>query len=50
MLRDDSSILDGQHLDLQAVLGGVLPDEPAQLEMCIRDSLTAVASYIGGVL
>ena len=31
MLRDDSSILDGQHLDLQAVLGGVLPDEPAQL-------------------
>ena len=31
MLRNDSSILDGQHLDLQAVLGGVLPDEPAQL-------------------
>ena len=31
MLRDDSSILDGQHLDLQAVFGGVLPDEPAQL-------------------
>ena len=31
MLRNDGPILDGQHLDLQAVLGGVLPDEPAQL-------------------
>ena len=31
MGRDDRPVLDGHGLHLQAVFGGILPDEPAQL-------------------